>query len=427
MPWSKSSVLARLAIEYRNTPWGCQSRPARSLLGPQFMHHENAPFSQRGASFSINAVPPRRAPQNMEFSTGLLGLNCFTSGNPLKLFDIIGIVVVAFWLGLAGFYIYQNQSSPSADAYQRSDQFVMREGSSWYVLGRNDQDAGFVHQTRTALTDGWLLEHDTFMVVTIGEVTQLIESSVKTRLGVDGFISQFTTEVTTSGGVFRATGRVEDLSLHLTTSQAEETKTQDIALDAPIRMSSNALNTLLATEEFVPGESYGGRFFDPYKAEILDVQMRYIEHKPLEVYDETFEADHFRKRVGSRELDFYVDKNAELLIRAFPVRTTSARIPAVLGKTRSASIRRQIEAQSPEKSDTNPDAPKANSLGLNVARQILAGQYSDEVLALSQASASKASDSADENPSQHDSTDADKAGSTDDGPAPDNAEPTQSN
>lgn len=305
------------------------------------------------------------------------------SDNHLKLFDKIGIVVVAVWVGLAGFYIYHTQSSAGSGSSQRSDQFAMREGGTWLVLRRHERDAGFVHQTRTELADGWLLEHDTYMVVDLFGSPQLLDASVKTRLDIDGFLRQFTTEIHTSGGLFKATGRVEGDTLHLSQTLGEEADSETLTLDEPVRMAPNALNTLRASAELRPGESYRGRYVDPYLAALVDVEMRYIEHRELEVYDETFPADHFRKKAGeTRELDFYIDEDADLLIRAFPLRMTGARIPAALGKTRSASIRRQLDKRREDAAQQAGEDSDIKTLSIDLAQRILAGQYGpDEALA----------------------------------------------
>lgn len=303
----------------------------------------------------------------------------------MKLFDIIGIVVVAVWLGLSGLFIYRAQSSSASQSSQRSAEFVMREGATWLVLRRNTQDAGYVHQTRTELADGWLLEHDTYMVVDLLGEPQSIDASVKTRLDIDGYLRQFTTEVRTSGGVFKATGKVEGETLRLSTTLGDDATTESIALDKPVRLSINALNALVAADGLTPGQTYGASYMDPYFAKLSPVEMRYIENRELEVYDENFQADHFRKRAGERELDFYVDAEADLLIRAFPLRTTAARIPAALGKTRSASIRRQLETRNADAAKDASEAGERKTLRVAVARQILAGQFSRDELGLADA------------------------------------------
>jgi len=290
--------------------------------------------------------------------------------------------VVAIWLGVAGLFIYHTQSTPGSGSATRSAEFVMREGVSWLVLRREEQDAGYARESRTELTDGWLIEKDIYMLIDVGGTPRSLEGALKTRLDYDGYLRQFTTEITTSAGVFQATGRVEGESLHVSTTQGDAANSEIIHLDEPVRMAENALNTLLATEIFVVDQSYGGRFFDPYLATMVDVQMRFIENKPLEVYEEVFQANHFRRRVGERELDYYVDVDADLLIRAYPLRTSGARIPGALGKTRAASIRRQLDERIETATEKGDEATDAPTISFADAREILAGQFGHDPSAL---------------------------------------------
>lgn len=290
--------------------------------------------------------------------------------------------MVAVWLGVAGLFIYHTQSSAGSASATRSAQFVMREGVSWLVLRRNEQDAGYARQSRTELVDGWLLEQDTYLVIDALGAPQPLEAAVKARLDIDGYLRQFTTEITTAADVFKAAGKVEGETLRVSISQGEQAHSEVLILKEPVRIVDNALNTLLASETFVAGESYGGRFFDPYAAALVDVQMRFIENRPLDVYEEVFQANHFRRDMGERELDYYVDGDADLLIRAFPLRMIGARVPGVLGKTRAASIRRQLDerlAAAAEKTDAQADTP---SISLDDARAIFAGQFGHDAAAL---------------------------------------------
>jgi hypothetical protein len=85
-------------------------------------------------------------------------------------------------------------------------------------------------------------------------------------------------------------------------------------------------------------------------------------------------------------LDVYVDDKGEILIQEFPLKLVGARVPAALGRTRSASIRRQIEEREKAASDAKAGIKLPTDFDLDTAMRILGGQ-----LAPSQTSESKTS------------------------------------
>ena len=306
----------------------------------------------------------------------------------LKLFDVVGAVVVTAWVALAGYYVYQVESAKPTDTRGMGDELVMQEGETWLILSRNDSEVGYVHQTRTEVGNGWLFEYDMLLAIQILGAERAIETTVKARLDEAGYLEKFNASVTASDNTFEASGYVADKTIHTTLDLGTSPRKQTIALEQRPRLSTNATNQLLAAGKLEAGEEFEERYFDPTTMQMTRVVMTYQGRKEIEVYGEKTRAHHVVQRMSGTELDVYVDNQGDILIQEFPLRIIGARLPAAVARSRVASIRRRVKEQRREKKRKGK-SKSALDLGLDTARKVLGGQFEIEKPGSDDAAASK--------------------------------------
>ncbi|MFP4599879.1 MAG: hypothetical protein ACLFVJ_16595 [Persicimonas sp.] len=298
----------------------------------------------------------------------------------MKPFDIVGAVVVAAWLVLGGFYVYQQEFAQSGDSRQMAENFVMHSGETWLVLRRDDREVGFVHQTRTQLDDGWLVEYEMLLVLDLLGSERPIDTTVRSRLDRDGYLVEFTADISASSRDIEASGRVDGTTLHTSLNLSGEPRDRSIELDDRPRLSSSAFNQLLASGDLVVGETFEEKFFDPTTMQMTAMTMEYVGPDTVDVYEEEFEAHHIVQRLGSDELDVYVDSRGEILIQEFPLKIIASRVPAELGRTRASSIRRKLAERQKEAKASGESSSGGFEFSLDSAMRMLGGQASPDAL-----------------------------------------------
>jgi hypothetical protein len=262
----------------------------------------------------------------------------------LKLFDIVGGLAVAGWLVLTGLYVYRAEFQDVTAASELDSALVMKEGETWLNLRRQQKDVGFVHQTRTRLQDGWLLEYDLVMAVSLLGSDRAIETNVKATLDDDGYLEKFNADVTAGDNTFSAQGQVEGTTLTLNVDLGMNPQQRTVDLQEAPRLSSSAVNQLLATDELEPGDTFEESYFDPTTMKMTSMELKYVGETDVELLEETRPAHHIKQKVSGNELDVYVDDDGEILIQEFPLRMVGMRVPPEFGKARASALRRKIGA-----------------------------------------------------------------------------------
>lgn len=262
----------------------------------------------------------------------------------MRLFDAVGAVVVASWALLAASYAYNiySQGDDPATAIA-SDKVTMTEGESWMILSRASKDVGYIHETRTVVEGGWLLEYEMFTLIELMGVPQVIDTRMKATVDRDAVLRQFFGSVNSIIGNMQVKGEVKGLELTMTMDLQGKKSEQKLTLKQPPRLASNALNQILAGPTPRPGQIFEQEFFDPVSMGMNKLVYEFVELKEVSPYDVKWQSFHFVQKMMGTELDVYVSKEGEILIQELPMFTVAAKIANDLGRVRAPAIRRDIE------------------------------------------------------------------------------------
>ena len=262
----------------------------------------------------------------------------------MKLFDIIGVLVVCSWFGVAGWVGYREFSKEEVSV--TLDDIRLTEGDAWMVLTRESEEVGFVHETRTRIDDGWLLEYELALQIDIASQKKLLESHTRATLDDKAYLRQFTADITSFIGSFTVRGEVTGTTIVLTSNIGGGEQERTVNLPEPPRLSNNAVNQLVATpEKLVAGQEISQEYFDPMSSGMSKLTFTYVEKTEVTLFDGKAEAYHFRQKRLGDEMDVYISPEGEILIQEFPMRTVGSKIPANLGKTRASAIQRKFREQ----------------------------------------------------------------------------------
>ena len=111
----------------------------------------------------------------------------------MKLFDIIGVLVVVCWVGVVGWVGYRELNGDEKAV--SLDDIRLTEGDAWMVLNRENEEVGFVHETRTRIDDGWLLEYELAFQIDIASQKKLLESRTRATLDDKAYLRQFNADI----------------------------------------------------------------------------------------------------------------------------------------------------------------------------------------------------------------------------------------
>lgn len=261
----------------------------------------------------------------------------------MRLFDVIGAVAVVAWCALVGSFVDQEYFAANAAGVDSS--VVFKEGSSWMLLTREEQEVGYIHEARTPVdSGGWLLEYDILFNVSMLGVDQFLRTEIKASVDPDARLEQFSAEIITGATSFSLTGEVQGKTVVMKMDLAGEMREQKLTLTEAPRLANSALNQLVAQgDKLTPGARFEQEYFDPTVMGMTKMVFEFVRPHEVAVYEETVSTYHFRQIVSGTELDVYVDKNGEVYIQEFPLRIVGSRMPPELGRARAQSLRREFE------------------------------------------------------------------------------------
>lgn len=284
----------------------------------------------------------------------------------VKLFDVIGLVMVIAWVGVVGNVLMNEYVSPQL--HESSGQAVFREGESYMLLTREDAEVGYLHESRTNLRelDAWLLEYELMLNVSMLGLNRYLRTEVAAKVDRSAYLLEFTASISTAGTSFEVKGVVNDKTVEMSMVIAGSSRVQSVTLQERPRLSNSALNELIANPDLEPGMMWKQQYFDPTTMRMTEMTFEFVREHQVNVYDVLVDTFHFRQKIGGTELDAYVDKHGEVQLQEFPLRIVGAKVPLVLGKARAAAI--ETSYQQSEKDGTSDTVDLSLEATMNLVR-----------------------------------------------------------
>ena len=276
------------------------------------------------------------------------------------------------WFGIVGSLVYDEVRPSDSRGVQAAA--VFKEGDSYMLLTRENDEIGFIHEARTFVneTESWLLEYDLFMNVAMMGIDQYLQTKIKATVSRDAILQDFNASVVTGGATFELTGTVEGNAIEMSIDLAGQERTSRIQLNEPPRLANSALNELVANPDLTPGMRFEQEYFDPTKMGMTTMTFEFIRQHDVYVYEQRIPAYQFRQHVGGTELDAYVDKHGDVQLQEFPLRIVGTRAPPELGAARAKALEERMKKDRKNKQELA--SPKVADLSLESAMGLLRGE-----------------------------------------------------
>lgn len=263
----------------------------------------------------------------------------------MRVFDVVGIAVLLGWIGLMGAYAWELNFAEKGHTEVLAEGVRISAGDSWLLLTRENTEVGYVHETRTPIEDGWLLEYDFMMNVSSLGASQMIRTDVKATVDPTAVLRRAQISVQTGSAFsFDAEAWVEGKEVVLEFSLGGAKRTRRVAFNDPPRLAQSAFYQLAARENLEAGEVFEQEYFDPITMGMTSMKFEYVRRHTIDVYDTQVEAFHFVQKVINDEYDVYLDASGEVQIQELPLRIIGARVPNELGQARAQQMQREFKA-----------------------------------------------------------------------------------
>ncbi len=287
----------------------------------------------------------------------------------MRIFDGIGIATVAIWLGIISLTAWNIHYKPPT-VQTKSDQVVLTEGESWMILRRNDADVGFIHESRTQLEKGWLLESQTIISIEMLGTDQLFKTTVKATVDEHAVIQNFTSDLSEMDSSFHATGKVDGNTMTITTYAGGSQSTQSIPLSQPPRLLSAAFNKFLAHKDLKEGQWIDEMFFDAETIDMVKMKVQYIRPSQTEIWDETHESQIFTRHAGGEKFNTFTTTDGTVLLQEFPSDILGSRVPLAIGRAKSMTLRSKVNKNTKSKKGSSKSVDISFETAVNMLNQI---------------------------------------------------------
>lgn len=274
----------------------------------------------------------------------------------MRVFDAVGAFAVVAWLTLVGAYAYHAYVGAETERRSLEAGVPIQAGDSWMMLTRDDDEVGFIHETRTPIEDGWLIEYDFMINVTSFGTAQLLRTKVKATMDQGAVLKRANVSVQTASAMsFEGEAEVVGNDVILRYELAGQKRTSKVTLPKAPRLSQSAFFQLASMSDLEPGAVFEQEYFDPMVMGMTQMRFRYVRRHEIDVYDQKLNAFHFRQEVGNDQFDVYMDGQGEVYIQEMPLRIIGARVPAEFGQTRAKALERQFREKNADEGAVSVD------------------------------------------------------------------------
>lgn len=261
----------------------------------------------------------------------------------MKRFDIAGVAALLVWMSTLGTFIYVDIIKPSqAQVAAPSKDVAISPGESWLIMSRGDKDVGYIHEARTKIEGGWLMEHDLYLIVELGQKQQLLQTQVKSSVNPDGTLKRFTATYTNLLGESVIDGEVKADHIEIVKGGEQQGKSK-IAITKPVRLAQMAPNQLARLDGLEKDAKITLELFDPIALKLTQQTYRYIDRRDFESFGVSSPVRAFGQEYLGQEQPVFVADNGELWATRMPLQILASKASKNLAKARISLLKRQAQ------------------------------------------------------------------------------------
>lgn len=270
----------------------------------------------------------------------------------MRIFDIVGIISVAAWLGIVGVFVFTVWNDDPRGLSLTDGVIDLREETTWMTVVQSAQEIGVLREDRTRLLDGWLIEVQGILELSFWGQTYALRFDSKTNLDEDLTLRSATGQIEVFDKLMRLTGYYRESDgahrFEVTVDVDNASERFVVDLDRRPLLSSLAIPQMLASDDLAPNSFIEEEFFDPLTLSPTKIRMTYRGTEEITNFGETYEAHVFRQTVSDFHTTIHADSEGSIIRQVFPLQFAAARLPANVGALEFRNYRRRFDERDEE-------------------------------------------------------------------------------
>jgi len=261
----------------------------------------------------------------------------------MRLFDTVGVFIVAGWVAFTGVYVWHHESDGETTTVEQSETVSLEEGERWMLLRRHDDDIGFIRRVSTRLTEGWLLEYEALVILDIRKRSYGAQAEFDARLDEEGVMTGFSANGKIAGQTISASGDIRDNTLHTTLQFGDQTRETKLDLQEAPRLPATRLRAIARDDSLKPGDRIRQSLFAPSRFGMQSVVLEVHGERHIDLVTRSADALYLEQIVGGNRYDVYIDDRGAILLREFPFRIYGVHTNAEFATSRAATLRKRLD------------------------------------------------------------------------------------
>ncbi len=264
----------------------------------------------------------------------------------MRVFDIVGIVFVALWIGaVAAFVLVADDDD--VEGIPLTDGVVdLREDTLWMAVYRDNEEVGMLREDRTRLLDGWLVEVQGVAELALMGDSQAFRFESRTTLDEELTVRSATGTIEAFGRRLDLTGQFIDddsptFQVDLTLDEASDRFLAK--LEKRPRLVSHAIPEIIASDDLEPGDRFREEFLDPMTLSPTDLEITYEGREVIDTHEGPYESYDFVQSVGHFDMRLFVDSRGMPIFQALPMSVVVRRIPDEIGPSQYRQFNEKLE------------------------------------------------------------------------------------
>ncbi len=230
-------------------------------------------------------------------------------------FNLIGVILVAFWIVMMGILIRKTTSmeqGPKEEGDSGSSTVIASAKREWKEIYLKDKKVGYSVNMIKPFEEGYFIQDELFLKLNLmgmgRGVYALTQSNVDQKFVLKNFFFKM------SSGVVNTiiSGKVEGNQILIKSGRGRRQRSQKIQLSEP-PMITSGMGPMFKTMDLHVGDSFRLPFFDPSTMAQKAAVLRVAGRENLKINKIEYHAFRIQTEMWGKGMTFWIDENGEIL------------------------------------------------------------------------------------------------------------------
>ncbi len=230
------------------------------------------------------------------------------------LFNIFGVVVVAFWLTMMGMLVKKLNFTEhvSGITYEDSEIHIDSAQREWKDIFLKGRKVGYAVNLIKPFQEGYFIQEEIFLRINLMGLERGVYTLTQSRVDNRFLLKSFFFKMTSGIVNYSISGRVEGDQLHIVTGKGKEKRTQEIKL-SETPMIGAGMGHIFKTRKIRVGDTVRMPFFDPSTMAQKEMTIKVAARESLKIRGISYDAFRLEAEMWGRPMKFWVDEEGSTL------------------------------------------------------------------------------------------------------------------